>query len=236
MRLFFLLFTVVFSQTLTAQDQKLSQGSFCLEYFPQPIVETYVDSLVSHLSREFQSDETALDSTMKAYIEDFASAVTRRSKCVYFSADSILIQEKVDDRLASSYLIIPEANILISRDRNGLQQEPYFIESSDTSGYFDYLIKLDESDTKVIAGLPCYKVELTELYYQIGTEEPFEKRYDLYVTDAIPIPAAYVLGINMRRNIGCPLEIQEPLNSKVNISYRANNLSLRIPEEVFSSF
>ena len=227
---------MIFTGVLHSQNQILSQGSFCLDYFPQPIVETYVDSLVSHLSREFQSDETSLDSTMKAYIEDFASAVTRRSKCVYFGNDSILIQEKVDDRLASSYLIIPKANILITRNRDGIQEQPYFIESSDTSGYFDYLIKLDESDTKIIAGLPCYKVELTELYYQSGTEEPFEKTYNLYVTDAIPIPAAYVLGINLRRNIGCPLEIQEPLNSKINISYRANNLSLRLPETIFNSY
>ena len=212
-----------------------SEGRFCLEYFPQAIVETYVDSLVSYLTREMGSDGEELDSTTKDYIEHFASLATRKSKCVYFAPDSILIHEKVDQELTNAYLIVPTNNQLISRDQTGLIEQPYFIEGSAESGYFDFQVSTDKTDTKVIEGFPCYRVEVTELFFAPGEESAREKKYILYVTDELSLSGGYLAGINMSRIVGCPLEIQEPLNSKVNIAYRASGLRLSLPQGIFKT-
>lgn len=232
-RLVYLVFAVfAFHTTIEAQT---TQGRFCLEYFPQPLVESYVDSLVSYLSKQMSQEDQLLDSTTQEYIEHFASLATRKSKCVYFSSDTILINEKVDDELTNAYMILPAQNKLISREAGGLVSQNYFLESGNEQGYFDYLITTDPSDTKLIEGFLCYRLELTELYYAPEVESPHEKKYILYVTDEISLPGGFVLGNNLQRIIGCPLEIQEPLNSKVRISYRATGLRLSLPDGIFQT-
>ncbi len=211
------------------------EGRFCLQYFPQALVETYVDSLVSYLTREMSADDEKLDSTTLDYIEHFASLATRKSKCIYFSPDSVLIHEKVDQELTNAYLIVPDNNQLISRDQSGLINQEYFIEGSAETGYFDYQVSTDKTDTKVIEGFPCYRVEVNEMFYAPGEEAAREKKYIMYVTDELALAGGYVAGINMSRIIGCPLEIQEPLNSKVNIAYRATGLKLSVPSGIFQS-
>ncbi len=223
---------VIIQSTLFGQT---SQGRFCLEYFPQPLVETYVDSLVSYLTKELGDDQALLDSTTQEYIEHFASLATRKSKCVYFASDTVLIHEKVDDELTNAYMIIPALNKLVSRDAGGLISQNYFLESNIELGYFDYSLTTDPSDTKLIEGFLCYRLELTELFYAPNEELPHEKKYILYVTDDISLPGGFVLGNNLQRIIGCPLEIQEPLNSKVRISYRATGLRLNLPTGIFQT-
>ncbi len=215
-----------------AQD---SGGSFCLEYYPQPMVETYVDSLVSYLSKELADEDNLLDSTTQDYIEHFSSLATRKSKCVYFAPDTILIHEKIEDELTNAYMILPGENQLISRDQGGLISQNYFLESSDDLGRYEYTVFEDQNDTKLIEGFLCHRVDLSELFYVPGEETPREKDFILYVTDEIGIAGGYVLGNNMSRIIGCPLEIQEPLNSKVKIAYRASGLQLSLPNGVFGS-
>ena len=212
-----------------------TQGRFCLEYYPQPLVETYVDSLVSYLTKELSDGENPLDSTTEDYIEHFSSLATRKSKCVYFTSDTILIHEKVDDELTNAYMILPALNQLISRDQGGLIRQNYFLEPSDDLGYFDYSLTSDRNDTKLIEGFLCYRLDLIELFYAPNETTPREKKYALYVTDEIGLPGGFVIGNNLNRIIGCPLEIQEPLNSKVSIAYRAKGLRLLLPEGVFQS-
>lgn len=223
---------LIFLGSLQAQT---TQGRFCLEYFPQPLVESYVDSLVSYLTKQMAQDDQLLDSTTQEYIEHFASLATRKSKCVYFTSDTILINEKVDDELTNAYMILPAINQLISREAEGLVTQNYFLESNSDQGYFDYKITTDPSDTKLIEGFLCYRLELTELYYAPEEDAPHEKKYILYVTDEIALPGGFVLGNNLQRIIGCPLEIQEPLNSKVRISYRASGLRLTLPPGIFQT-
>ncbi|NND35084.1 MAG: hypothetical protein HKN76_21035 [Saprospiraceae bacterium] len=211
------------------------QGRFCLEYYPQPLVETYVDSLVSYLTKELSDGENPLDSITEDYIEHFSSLATRKSKCVYFTSDTILIHEKVDDELTNAYMILPALNQLISRDQGGLVRQNYFLEPSAELGYFDYTITTDENDTKLIEGFLCYRLDLVESFYAPNETSPREKKYTLYVTDDIELPGGFVLGNNLNRIIGCPLEIQEPLNSKVSIAYRAKGLRLNLPDGVFGS-
>lgn len=232
-RLVFLLFTIPL--LLNNTNAQTSQGRFCLEYFPQPLVESYVDSLVSYLSKQMGEEDEVLDSTTLDYIEHFASLATRKSKCVYFSSDTILINEKVDDELTNAYMILPALNKLLSRDAGTLVSQNYFLEPTDKEGYFDYSITTDPGDTKLIEGFLCYRLELTESFYAPGEESPHEKKYILYVTDEIALPGGFVLGNNLQRIIGCPLEIQEPLNSKVRISYRATGLRLNLPEGIFQT-
>lgn len=220
--------------SISIHAQQTIQGKFCLEYFPQPMVETYVDSLVSYLTREMGGDTTMLDATTEEYIEHFASQATAKSKCVFFKEDSILVHEKVSQELTSAYMIIPSEDKLISRGNDGLVEQPYFLEAQET-GYTDYSVVTDKSDTKLIEGFLCYKVVVTEVFYAVGQDKPKEKQFHLYVTDDIRLPGGFVLGINMSRVIGCPLEIQEPLNSKIMISYRAMGLSLNVPEGIFQS-
>ena len=226
---------IVLTLSMFRLEAQTKEGRYCLEYTPQAVVETYVDSLVSYLTREMTSEDTKLDSTTQDYIEHFASLATRKSKCVYFSTDSILIHEKVDEELTNAYLIIPSQNQLISRDQSGLINQNYFIEGSAETGYFDYQVATDKTDTKVIEGFPCYRVEVNELFYAPGEAAPREKKYIMYVTDDLSLAGGYVAGINMSRIVGCPLEIQEPLNSKVNISYRATGLKLSVPNGIFRS-
>jgi hypothetical protein len=232
-RFFFVGFIFVLIQT-SVQSQT-TQGRFCLEYFPQPLVESYVDSLVSYLTRELGEGQEVLDSTTEEYIEHFASLATRKSKCVYFNSDTILVNEKVDDELTSAYMILPVMNKLISRDAGGLVSQNYFLEPNEELGYFDYEITTDPSDTKLIEGFLCYRLELTESFYAPNEETPHTKKYILYVTDDIVVPGGFVLGNNLQRIIGCPLEIQEPLNSKVRISYRATGLRLSLPPGIFQT-
>ncbi len=217
------------------QGQQVLTGKYCLEYFPQPKVETYVDSLVSYLSREMGSDSIALDETTKEYIEHFASLATTKSKCVYFSTDSIMIHEKVDRELVNAYLIVPSSNQLISRDHEGIKEQAYFLEGNAEEGYMDYRVTTDKSDTKLIEGFLCYRTEVLESFYAPNEAEPQERKYVLYVTDDLGVAGGYVLGINMSRIIGCPLEIQEPLNSKVSITYRATGLRLKVPAGIFQT-
>jgi len=212
-----------------------TEGRFCLEYFPQPLVETYVDSLVSYLTRELGEGEAILDSTTQDYIEHFSSLATRKTKCVYFNADSILVHEKVDDELTNAYLILPNANKLVSRDQSGLISQNYFLEPSDELGRYEYDIKKDEQDTKLIEGFLCYRLELTEKFYAPNEDAPREKRYILYVTDDIALAGGFLLGNNLNRIIGCPLEVQEPLNSKVRIAYRATGLRLSLEAGTFDT-
>ena len=230
-----LVLSVCFFTTFASLAQEVTSGRFCLEYFPQAMVETYVDSLISYLTKEMGASDEKLDSTTLDYIEHFASLATRKSKCVYFARDSILVNEKVDEELTNAYLIVPSSNRLLSRDQSGLVEQQYFIEGTQETGYFDYQVTADKTDTKVIQGFPCYKVEVIEMFYAPGEADPREKKYLLYVTDEISLPGGYVVGINMSRIIGCPLEIQEPLNSKINISYRATGLKLSLPPGVFQS-
>ena len=225
--LFCLSYILASSQTM--------QGRFCLEYFPQPLVETYVDSLVSYLTKELSDENEHMDSTTEEYIEYFSSLATRKSKCVYFTSDTILVNEKVDDQLTNAYLILPAQNKLISRDQGGLVSQNYFLEPSTELGYFDYAIVRDEADTKLIEGFLCYRLDMTEFFYAPNEEEPREKKYVLYVTDDISLPGGFVLGNNLNRIIGCPLEIHEPLNSKVSIAYRAKGLRLSLPAGVFKT-
>ncbi|NND04776.1 MAG: hypothetical protein HKN87_00230 [Saprospiraceae bacterium] len=233
MKNWILVFGQLFVFVQFAQAQEVTTGKFCLEYFPQPKVETYVDSLVSYLSREMGGDTIDLDETTLDYIEHFASIATYKSKCVFFDRDSIMIHEKVDQELTNTYLIIPSENKLISRVAEGLKEQTYFIEGSTDTGYMDYEIQIDKSDTKSIEGFLCYKTIVTEKYFAPGEEEPREKDYTLYVTDELVVAGGFVLGINMSRVIGCPLEIQEPLNSKINITYRATGLRLKAPDGIF---
>ena len=213
-----------------------TQGSFCLEYFQQPLVETYVDSLVSYLTKEMSGENEIPDSTTLDYIQHFASLATRESKCVYFSSDSILVQEKVDDELTNPYLILPAENKLISRSQaGGLVQQPYFLESSSELGEFKYVVEEDKTDSKLIEGFLCYRVEVTEFFTAPGEDTPREKKYILYVTDDIEVAGGFILGVNMSRIIGCPLEVQEPLNSKIRITYRATGLRLNVPDGIFQS-
>ncbi len=230
---YFVLVLLVSAATTQAQTE---QGRFCLTYFPQAQVEAYVDSLVSYLSREMaQDDDQPLDSTTLDYIEHFASLATRKSKCVYFNVDTILVHEKVDEELTNAYLILPQANLLISRDQSGLIEQPYFIEGSSEQGYYEYEVETDRSDTKVIEGFPCYRVSVQENFFAPGEEQPRAKTYLMYVTDELKLAGGFVAGLNMSRIIGCPLEIHEPLNSKVSIAYRAAGLRLSLPEKVFQS-
>ncbi|MCB0685017.1 MAG: hypothetical protein KDC53_00790 [Saprospiraceae bacterium] len=230
-----LVYLAFLSLLLSNTHAQTTQGRFCLEYFPQPLVESYVDSLVSYLSKQMGADDQVLDSTTEEYIEHFASLATRKSKCVYFSSDTILINEKVDDELTNAYMILPAVNKLISRDAGGLVSQNYFLDANAEEGYFDYGIETDPSDTKLIEGFLCYRLELTELFYAPQEETPHEKKYILYVTDEIALPGGFVLGNNLQRIIGCPLEIQEPLNSKVRISYRATGLRLTLPDGIFQT-
>ncbi len=227
-----LLFGFVMLESVEAQ---IETGRFCLEYYPQPLVETYVDSLVSFLSRELGEDQEDMDSTTLDYINHFASLATRESKCVYFDKDSILINEMVDQELTNAYLIIPSENKLLSRELNEIIEQSYYLEPSEDTGYFDYEIKEDRNDTKLIEGFPCYRIEVLERFYAPGETDAREKNYVLYVTNEIKVPGGYVLGINMSRIIGCPLEVQEPLNSKISISYRAKGLRFSLPSGVFES-
>jgi hypothetical protein len=211
------------------------QGRFCLEYFPQPLVETYVDSLVSYLTKELSNENEPMDSTTEEYIEHFSSLATRKSKCLYFTSDTILVNEKIDNELTNAYLILPAQNKLISRDQGGLVRQDYFLEPNPEQGYFDYVIAADENDTKLIEGFLCYRLDLTELFYAPNEESPREKNYVLYVTDDISLPGGFVLGNNLNRIIGCPLEVHEPLNSKVSIAYRAKGLRLTLPKGIFKT-
>ncbi|MBK8506299.1 MAG: hypothetical protein IPL46_31320 [Saprospiraceae bacterium] len=81
--LYILLSVTLIQASLIGQS---TQGRFCLQYFPQPLVESYVDSLVSYLTKELGDEESLLDSTTEEYIEHFASLATRKSKCVYFTS------------------------------------------------------------------------------------------------------------------------------------------------------
>ncbi|MBK8506300.1 MAG: hypothetical protein IPL46_31325 [Saprospiraceae bacterium] len=146
-----------------------------------------------------------------------------------------MIHEKVDDELTNAYMILPALNKLISRDAGGLISQNYFLEPNAELGYFDYSMTTDPSDTKLIEGFLCYRLELTELFYAPNEESPHEKKYILYVTDEISLPGGFVLGNNLQRIIGCPLEVQEPLNSKVRISYRATGLRLTLPKGIFQT-
>lgn len=220
--------------SMSLHAQQVTKGKFCLQYFPQPTVENYVDSLVSYLTREMGGDSTMLDQTTEDYIEHFASQATAKSKCIFFKEDSILVHEKVSQELSSAYMIIPSEDKLISRGNDGLIEQPYFLEAQET-GYTDYSVITDKADTKLIEGFLCYKVVVNEVFYAVGQDKPREKQYHLYVTDDIKLAGGFVLGVNMSRVIGCPLEIQEPLNSKVMISYRATGLSLSVPDGIFQS-
>ena len=217
-------------------DAQTAKGSFCLKYFQQPLVETYVDSLVSYLTKEMAGDGNDLDSTTMDYIRHFSSLATRESKCVFFNADSILIQEKVDNELTNPYLIIPGENKLVSRNQGGsLVEQPYFLESSSDLGEYNYVVDEDRTDSKLIEGFLCYRVEVTEFFLVPDEQTPREKKYILYVTDDIDVAGGFILGVNMSRIIGCPLEIQEPLNSKIRITYRATGLKLDVPAGIFQS-
>ncbi|MDH3649237.1 MAG: hypothetical protein OEQ53_06110 [Saprospiraceae bacterium] len=228
------LFLVLFQTSLSAQDPTV--GKFCLTYKVQPIVEAYIDSLQSYLRWEFQKDSVELDSTTEEYIEHFSSMVTRKSKCVYFHPDSVLIQEIVDDRATNTYLILPEENAVVYRLNQDIKKEPYFLEEDSNSGNFEYSVREDRSDTKLIEGFPCYRMEITEIFHPADESAPNEKKYVVYVTDAIPVNGNFVLGINMSQIIGCPLEVQEPLNTKVRISYQASGLTFSIPGSIFQAF
>jgi hypothetical protein len=208
-----------------------------MQYYPQPIVETYIDSLISYLSRQMGGDSVTLDQTTQDYIEHFASLATHRSKCVYYRGDSILIHEKVEDELTNAYMIIPSENLLVSRsaDEQRLIEQPYFLERDPDRGFSDYEVTTDRTDSKLIEGFLCYRVEVLERFHHPDQPEPAEKKYILYVTDDINLPGGFILGVNMSRIIGCPLEIQEPLNSKVRITYRATGMRLSTPEGIFQS-
>ncbi len=220
--------------SISSNGQEIESGQFCLQYFPQGTVETYVDSLVSYLTREMGNDGD-LDSTTSDYINHFASLATRKSKCIYFEKDTILIHELVEQELTNAYMIVPSQNQLFSRDQDELVVQPYFLEGSPEKGYFDYQVATDKTDTKVIEGFPCYRVNITEMYFPPGEASAKEKEYIMYVTDDISLPGGYILGINMSRIIGCPLEIQEPLNSKVRIAYRATGLKFDLPDGIFNT-
>ncbi len=209
-------------------------GRFCLQYYPQPLVEVYVDSLVSYLAREL-GEEQALDETTMEYIEHFASLMTRKSKCVYFRGDTVLIHELVDDQLVNSYMILKAEARLVSRTDRGLVEQDYFVEPDEEEGRFDYAVRSNKGDTKLIEGFLCYRLDLEELYYPPGGADPVGKSYVLYVTDDLPVPGGFVLGNNMSLMIGCPLEIHEPLNTKVNIVYRARGFRLAVPAGIFQT-
>ncbi len=226
---------VVLGLSFSLSQAQIETGRFCLEYYPQPLVETYVDSLVSYLKKELSQDGEDLDSTTMDYIQHFSSLATRESKCIFFDGDSILVNEKVDDELTNAYLIISSENKLLSRDGDQIIEQQYFFEPTAETGYYDYVVSTDENDTKLIAGFPCYRVEVTEHFFAPGETDSRERAFVLYVTDEISVPGSYIMGVNMSRIIGCPLEIQEPLNSKVSISYRAKGLNLSIPNGTFQS-
>ena len=235
MKNWILVFSLIGSLVPSAQAQQVTTGKFCLQYFPQPMVETYVDSLVSYLSREMGGDTVDLDETTLEYIQHFASIATNKSKCIFFESDSIMVHEKVEQELANAYLIIPSEDKLISRVSEGLKEQSYFIEGSSDTGYMDYEVTEDKGDTKSIEGFLCYKTVVTEKHYAPGESEPREREYVLYVTDDLVVAGGFVLGVNMSRIIGCPLEVQEPLNSKVSITYRATGLRLEVPDGIFST-
>ncbi|MDH3245125.1 MAG: hypothetical protein OEM26_10960 [Saprospiraceae bacterium] len=226
---------VLFTTQSTGYGQDPSQGKFCLTYQVQPIVEAYIDSLQGHLRLEFERDSIEVDSVTEDYIQHFSTMITRKEKCVYFHPDSILIQEVVADRATNTYLILPNENQVVYRLNEEIKVEPYFLGPEATSGTFDYELREDRSDTKLIEGLPCYRLEIIETF-NAPDSDPLVKKYVAYVTDAIPINGNFILGINMNRAIGCPLEIQEPLNEMVRISYQAHGLNFQIPDNIFQSF
>lgn len=231
-RILLLFLAICLSFSVSSQ---VVRGTFCLEYYPQPLVETYVDSLASYLSKELADEDGYLDSTTLDYIDHFSSLAIKKSKCIFFNTDTLLIREQTGDELVNAYMILQSENKLLSRNISGLVEQNYFLEESEEMGRYEYIFEDDRSDTKLIEGFLCYRLELTEVFHEPNIEQPRERKFILYVTDEIKVPGGFILGNNMQRIIGCPLEIQEPLNSKVRIAYRAARFKLTIPEQIFKS-
>lgn len=214
--------------SMNVQGQEIKEGSYCLTYFPQPEVETYMDSLANYLSDGFADENGNLDSVTQDYIDHFTTVPIRKMKCVYFTSDTVMISERVGDEITASYMVIPSENILLSRRGQSLMAEPYRLEQSDSMGIYDFFINEDPDDVINIEGFPCYRMDIKEVYYPPGGAAPREKDYKLYVTKEIDVPGAVILGNNMTQLIPAPLQIEEPLNNRVTIKYRASGLQFKL--------
>ncbi|MBX2816791.1 MAG: hypothetical protein KTR24_12360 [Saprospiraceae bacterium] len=219
---------------LSAGAQEITEGRFCLTYFPQPAVETYMDSLADYLKSGFADENGNIDSITLDYISHFTTVPKRQTKCVYFNADSVKIEEQVDQDLTAQYVVVPGQNLLINKRGGGIMMEPYLLESSDSSGYYDFYINEDKNDVINIEGFPCHRIDLREVFYPSGGAAPREKDYVLYVTDQIKISGGIILGNNLREEIPCPLQVEEPLNNRVTIKYRASGLRFSVEDGTFS--
>jgi len=215
-------------------SQEINKGRYCLTYFPQPVVESYIDSLADYLEVGFADENGMLDSITLQYIDHFTKVPIRKSKCVFFHQDTVMIREKVGEDVSSAYLVIPEANELLTKKEGELIRAPYKIDEEESSGHFDFFVREIKDDTKVIEGFPCYRVEIKEVYYPGGESDSREKDYVLYVTDRIKVPGSVILGNNMQEDISCPLEVTEPLNNEVMITYRAQGMRFSLEAGTFT--
>lgn len=227
------MFIVLIFSSLNGQSQDIIKGRYCLTYFPQPVVETYIDSLADYLEVGFADEKGRVDSITMQYIDHFTKVPIRKSKCVFFHKDTIKIREKVGEDISTEYLVLPEVNELLTKKEGELVRAPYQMEEEEASGHFDFFVREVKDDTKVIEGFPCYRVEIKEVYYPGGDSEAREKDYVLYVTDRIKVPGSVILGNNMTERISCPMEVTEPLSKEVTITYRAQGMRFSLEKDTF---
>jgi len=215
---------IYFSVDLIGQDY--NTGTICYE------VEN-IDSIFSYFSKREDLLEAPdaplgeIDSS-GAQIRPFIGQIYRRivdkNYCVLFNHDSILIEERIGSELEEKYLITKRNEEITGYDPvlGYDDPQPYYIEASDSLGYFDYVIQIASEDVLNIQGFDCHRIDIIEYFYAKGVEKPFQKFFQLYVTDKIVMSASYILGLQLKRDLGCPLRFETYLDRGLKVVFQAN--------------
>jgi len=163
----------------------------------------------------------------------------------YYIGDSLIRLDKNTDKMSEDELIlISPLTAQMTTYYTTEEGKSTYNEAELRSPFVDsslvYEIDTFYQDTKNILGYECYKIEVIESHNEGADHIHLIKKYEMYVTDELPLPAPIVIGI-WRLPIGaCALEIKESapenpstfiLTEAVAVNKKQKNSLLELPKK-----
>jgi len=183
--------------------------------------------------------KTQLEKLGKKTTENYVDLVRH-----YYVGDSLIRLDKSTDKMSENewVFISPKTGKMITYYTNH-ESKPTYSETElrtfpDSS--LVYQIDTFHNDTKKILGYKCHKITITESRKISAEETELIKKYEMYITEELPLAAHVVIGMWQVPISGCALEIRESipeqpstfiLTEAVQINEKQKNKLLELPEQ-----
>ncbi len=153
--------------------------------------------------------KTQIDKLGKAATETYGEQIRD-----YYVSDSLIRLDRNTNKMSEDeFVLIAPSTKKMTTYYISYEDKPTYSETQLVSGFVDSTLVFEVDtflrDKKNILGYSCYKIEIIQGRKNTDNELITEKKYEMYVTDDLPLSANVVTGMWQLPLDVCALEIKE---------------------------